>query len=119
MKTALCCVLLLLAPPALADGTIIGTVVDYESRRPFAGAVVTATSPHLQGEQTVVMDELGDYRLAQLPVGVYTLRIDWAGTSISRSDISVRLHRTVRINARMHFYPCLSATEHEYWDWAG
>lgn len=113
MKTALCCVLLLLllAAPALADGSIIGTVFDLGSSRPVAGVVVTATSPQLQGEQTVVTDEHGNYRLDQLPVGVYTLHIERGTASLSRSDISVRLHRTVRVNARMHDYEC--ATEQD------
>lgn len=115
MKTALCCVLLLLAAPALADGSIIGTFTDYDTRLPVAGVVVTVTSPQLMGEKTVVTDGQGNYRLDQLPVGIYSLRFEWGEMTLARSDISVRLHRTVRINAKMHSYQCISDTEHDYW----
>jgi len=61
---------------AYADSVIIGTVVSAENKKPVADVVVTATSPNLQGEQVVVTDAQGQYRIPQLPPGVYTLRFD-------------------------------------------
>ena len=43
---------------------------------PVADVVVTATSPALQGEQVVVTDASGLYRVPQLPPGTYTLRFE-------------------------------------------
>ena len=40
------------------------------------GRSVTATSPSLQGEQVVVTDSTGLYRVPQLPPGTYTLRFE-------------------------------------------
>ena len=109
MRVALCCTLLLLAMPALADGSIIGTVTDAQSKRPVAGVVVIATAPQLQGTRTVVTDMQGNYRLEQLPVGSYTLRFEgiYPGDPAVKyepftwANISVRLHRTLRFNMQM------------------
>src|SRR5262245_16476512 len=58
------------------NGVLTGTVVDSGSKKPIADAVVTVTSPALQGEQTVVTDSSGSYRIPNLPPGVYTMRVD-------------------------------------------
>lgn len=82
--------------------TIIGTVIDAQSRRPIADVVVTATSPNLQGEQTVVTDAQGNYRIPQLPPGVYTLRFENDSYKpYARSDIQLKLNRTIRVNVEM------------------
>ncbi|QRN94218.1 TonB-dependent receptor [Archangium violaceum] len=89
---------------ALAQGTsvLLGTVVDAASRKPVADVVVTATSPALQGEQTVVTDASGQYRIPQLPPGVYTLRFDReAYKPLSRENIGVRLDYSVRVNVEL------------------
>ena len=66
------------AAPAVAQGTAVltGTVLDSATKRPLADVVVTVTSPGLQGEQTVVTDSSGTYRIPNLPPGVYALRLD-------------------------------------------
>ncbi|WP_164019153.1 YfbK domain-containing protein [Pyxidicoccus trucidator] len=105
----LCGLLMLLAVPSLAQpaaGTpssvIIGTVIDAQSRQPIADAVVTATSPALQGEQTVVTDAKGNFRIPQLPPGVYTLRFEKEQFKpYARSDVQLRPNRTIRINAEL------------------
>ena len=52
--------------------------------------MVTATSPALQGEQIVVTDATGLYRIPQLPPGMYTLRLEKeAYRPFSRGDIQV------------------------------
>jgi Ca-activated chloride channel homolog len=102
LRSVLCCVLLLLSAPALADSVIIGTVVAADNKKPIADVVVTATSPNLQGEQVVVTDAQGNYRIPQLPPGVYTLRFDKESyRPFSRSDIPLRLDRTIRVNVEL------------------
>src|SRR4030095_11684149 len=70
---------MLLSPAALAQGStsvLTGNVIDSSTRAPVADVVVTATSPGLQGEQVVVTDASGLYRVPQLPSGTYTLRFE-------------------------------------------
>ena len=72
--------LLLLAGPASAqmasNAVLTGTVRDAQSKQPLENVVVTATSPALQGEQIVVTDKSGLYRLPQLPPGTYVIRFE-------------------------------------------
>ncbi len=94
---------LLLAAPVLAqNSTIIGTVIDTRSRQPVPDVVVTASSPNLQGEQTVVTDAQGNYRIPQLPPGIYTLRLEkeWY-KPYARSDLQLRPNRTIRVNVEL------------------
>jgi outer membrane receptor protein involved in Fe transport len=99
---------LLFGSVALAQSSssvIIGTVVNADpaaNKAPIADVVVTATSPNLQGEQTVVTDAGGQYRIPQLPPGVYTLRFDGPNFKpFARSDIQLRLNRTIRVNVEL------------------
>ncbi|AKF84448.1 von Willebrand factor A [Myxococcus fulvus 124B02] len=99
----LCGLLLLLAPLALAESsTIIGTVIDVESRQPLPDVVITATSPSLVGERTAVTDAKGEYRIPQLPPGVYTVRYEREHYKrYERGDVQLRLDRTLRIRVEM------------------
>lgn len=92
----------LAAAPAMAQGTAVlsGTITDAATKRPIADAVVTVTSPALQGEQTVVTDKSGSYRIPNLPPGDYSLRLE--GDSYkpySRGGITLRQNSTIRVNA--------------------
>jgi outer membrane receptor protein involved in Fe transport len=96
--------LLLWGTSAMAQGTavIVGKIINAADKQPVQDAVVTATSPSLQGEQVVVSDASGLYRIPQLPPGVYTLRVDRDGFSpFSRTDIQLRLDRTIRFNVEL------------------
>ncbi|MDY7229230.1 TonB-dependent receptor [Hyalangium rubrum] len=88
-----------------SSSVIIGTVINADpgsKQAPIPDVVVTATSPNLQGEQTVVTDASGQYRIPQLPPGVYTLRFDSSGFKpFTRSDIQLRLNRTIRVNVEL------------------
>ncbi|WP_342379272.1 TonB-dependent receptor [Myxococcus stipitatus] len=84
------------------SSTMIGTVIDSQSRQPVADVVVTATSPNLQGEQMVVTDAQGNYRIPQLPPGTYTLRFEKEQYKpYARSDVQLRLNRTIRVNVEL------------------
>lgn len=86
-------VLSLVAFSAFAAGSavITGTVTDAATKQPIADVVVTATSPNLQGEQVVVTDATGVYRIPQLPPGVYTIRLEKeAYKPYSRGDVTRR-----------------------------
>ncbi|RKH46542.1 TonB-dependent receptor domain-containing protein [Corallococcus sicarius] len=89
---------------AMAQGNsvITGTLQSAEDKRPLEDVVVTATSPQLQGERTVVTDKSGLYRIPQLPPGTYTLRMEGQGFHpFTRTDILLRNDRTIRFNAEL------------------
>ena len=62
---------------------MVGTVRD-PSNAVIAGATVEATSPALLGNRRVQTDDGGNFRLAQLPVGEYTLTVSARGFRTSR-----------------------------------
>src|SRR5262249_58252146 len=93
-----------LSPKALfaqqGAAVLTGTVVDASNNQPVADVVVTVTSPALQGEQTVVTDTSGLYRVPDLPPGVYTLRLDKEKFKpYAREAITLRADTTIRVNA--------------------
>ncbi|WAS89371.1 MULTISPECIES: YfbK domain-containing protein [unclassified Corallococcus] len=87
---------------AVGKSVIIGTVIDTETKKPLPDVVVTATSPSLVGEQTVVTDANGNYRIPQLPAGTYTLRFEKeAFKPYVRNELQLLLNRTIRVNVEM------------------
>jgi outer membrane receptor protein involved in Fe transport len=104
LARGLCLVAVLLGSGAFAQGTsvITGTIISAENKQPVPDAVVTVTSPALQGEQTVVTDKTGLYRIPQLPSGSYTLRVESeAFRPYSRGGITLRIDRTIRVNVEL------------------
>ena len=95
----------LCSPAALAQGAtsvLTGNVIDSSTKAPVADVVVTATSPALQGEQVVVTDASGLYRVPQLPPGTYTLRFEKETyRPYSRTAIDVASDRTLRLNVEL------------------
>ena len=84
------------------QGTLTGTVVDAATKAQVADVVVTATSPNLQGEQIVVTDSSGFYRIPSLPPGAYTLRFEKETYKpYSREGIELRADTTLRLNAEL------------------
>jgi outer membrane receptor protein involved in Fe transport len=85
-----------------ATSVLTGNVVDASTNAPVPDVVVTATSPSLQGEQVVVTDSTGLYRIPQLPPGSYTLRFDKETyQAYSRGGIEVAADRTLRLNVQL------------------
>jgi outer membrane receptor protein involved in Fe transport len=103
--TAVAAILTLRAHPAqaqLGNGTLTGKVVDASTHRVVPDVVVTATSPSLQGEQTVLTDKTGAFRLPNLPPGVYSLRYEVETyRPYSRGGITLRSTVTLRVDAEL------------------
>jgi hypothetical protein len=103
--------LLLVAPLALmfasvasaqTTGNIIGVVTDAQSGKPIVGALVVATSPASQGEQTAVTDKSGGFRFQLLSPGDYKLATSFDGYKpAERADLTVRVDKTIRANLSM------------------
>ena len=104
---------MLVSSVALAQAStsvLTGNVVDSGTKAPVADVVVTATSPSLQGEQVVITDATGLYRVPQLPPGTYTLRFEKESyRPFSRSGIEVAADRTLRLNVEL--LPEVAGTE--------
>lgn len=81
---------------------IIGTVIDTTSKQPIAGVNVTAISPILPEPKSTATGAQGDYRLAELPAGVYTLTYEHSAYKpYARIDFQLRINRTVRVNVEL------------------
>jgi hypothetical protein len=88
--------------PAAGQGltaSIIGQVTD-ESGAVLPGVTVTATSPALQVRQTTtITNEVGEYRLAPLPIGIYAVTFELAGfRPVRREEVQLTVGFTARID---------------------
>src|SRR4030095_10956641 len=81
--------------------SITGTVTD-PSGAAVAGATVTATSQERGLTYTAVTNDSGLYRIAQLPVGTYSLKVEKSGfASVSHPPFVLTLNQVVRIDVGM------------------
>jgi hypothetical protein len=81
------------------EAVILGRVTD-ESGAVLPGVTVTASSPSLQiGQVSDVTSPTGDYRLAALPIGTYTVEYSLPGfQTIRRPDIRLTAGFTAQID---------------------
>jgi hypothetical protein len=97
-------VVVMTGSPAAAQGTatIIGQVTDG-SGAVLPGVTVTVTSPALQvPEITTVTNEIGEYRLAPLPIGAFQLTFELGGfRSVQRQDIRLTVGFTARVDVTL------------------
>jgi Carboxypeptidase regulatory-like domain/TonB dependent receptor len=85
-----------------STSVLTGDVTDASTKAPVSDVVVTATSPSLQGEQVVVTDATGLYRVPQLPPGTYALRFEKESyRPFLRTNIDVAADRTLRLNVQL------------------
>ncbi|HEX2254222.1 MAG TPA: TonB-dependent receptor [Thermoanaerobaculia bacterium] len=88
--------LLVAAVPVLAQnpsGTLTGTVQD-DSGGSLPGVTVTATSPQLQGARTAQTDVNGNYKLAFLPPGTYTVTYELDGFATATREVKLSAAQT-------------------------
>ncbi|HYI10967.1 MAG TPA: carboxypeptidase regulatory-like domain-containing protein [Thermoanaerobaculia bacterium] len=78
-------------------GVLTGTVTSDGA--PLPGATVTATSPQLQGSRTSTSDANGNYNIAALPPGEYTVRVELQGLQTVTRTTRVTLSGTARVDA--------------------
>ena len=77
-----------MASAQVPTGTISGRVTDT-SGGVLPGVTVTASSPNLQGPREVVTSASGDYVLALLPPGTYTLEFVLTGFQAVKTELKV------------------------------
>jgi hypothetical protein len=86
-----------------ADGVITGQVRNAATKQPVPDVVITVTSPSLQGEQIVVTDGGGNFRIPQIPPGDgYLVRADKEQFKpFSRGGIKLTSGSTIRVNLEL------------------
>lgn len=83
---------------------ITGQVRNAATQAPIPDVVITVTSPALQGEQIVVTDAGGNFRVPQIPPGEgYTVAADGGAQfkPSSRGGIKLTSGSTVRVNIQL------------------
>ncbi len=81
--------------------SITGTVTD-PSGAAVAGATITATSQERGLSYTAVTNDSGLYRIGQLPVGTYSLKVEKSGfASVSHPAFVLTLNQIARIDVGM------------------
>lgn len=60
-------------------GIIAGSVKDSRTKSPLIEAVITVSSPALQGQKFALTDSTGFYKIANLPPGLYTVSFEMEG----------------------------------------
>ena len=80
------------------NGTLRGKVVD-EQGAAMPGVTVTASSPQALTPVVAVTDGTGEYRLANLPPGTYTLKVELTGFStLIREGILLRASANFQVD---------------------
>ena len=67
------------AAEAPATGLIAGRILAADTGRPVKGARVNVAAPEVPGGRAVLSDDMGLFRLGELPAGRYTLSVSKAG----------------------------------------
>ncbi|MBU8899661.1 TonB-dependent receptor [Corallococcus sp. M34] len=91
-------------PPSEARTTqaLTGHVVSGETKQSLPDVVVTATSPVLAEPRTTVTDAEGNFRIEDVPPGIYALRFEHSEYNPwLREEIILRPGRTPRINSEL------------------
>ena len=81
-------------------GTITGRVTDSQDL-PIPGVTVSATSPNLQGARETVSSGNGDFILALLPSGTYTVRFELTGFQRQERTVAVAPTQAVPLEVVM------------------
>jgi hypothetical protein len=80
----------------------VGRITDVTTKQPIEDVVVSAISPTIPGEQVVVSDRSGFYRLPGLSAGGFNLLFEKEGyRPHSRTNIVVRPNTETRVNVEL------------------
>jgi hypothetical protein len=85
---------------ATTNGTISGHVIDAQGLA-LHGVTVNARLPNLQGVQSVTTSENGDYALALLPPGEYTVSFALTGFQRVQKTIALAPTQSLPLDATM------------------
>src|SRR5947209_8690570 len=105
--TVLALVLSLFAMSASAQtfttGELAGTVTDVNGAA-VPGVTVTISGPNLLTPKTAVSDAEGNYRIQQIPPGIYTVTVEAAKdfAKFEQTDVAVNITKTSNVTVQLH-----------------
>ena len=104
-RSVLAALLAVLLPAAafaqgVPTGTLSGRVTDPGGLA-LPGAVVSVTSPALQGVRSATTSPNGDYILPFLPAGEYTVTIELTGFQKLEQKVRVQVAETIPLDAQL------------------
>jgi hypothetical protein len=76
------------------SGAIQGVVTDAATGEALAGVTVVVTSPSLQQAQTTFTDDAGQYKVTNLPPGLYQVNFYYADVTVRRTAVPVSINKT-------------------------
>jgi Carboxypeptidase regulatory-like domain len=79
---------------------VLGQVTDLTDQ-PMPGCTVIITGPNLDGAQTAITDDKGNYRVVGLPAGYYTVTFYYADQTIERTNIASREIEATQLDLSM------------------
>ncbi|MCX5746650.1 MAG: TonB-dependent receptor [Proteobacteria bacterium] len=83
-------------------GAIQGTVIDSKTGEVVAGVTVIATSASMQGTQTAITDEKGQYKINNLPPGDYLVTFYYADITLERGGIRVGIEKVTPVYQKLN-----------------
>lgn len=89
---------------AQSPASIAGYVKDSRSKTPLIEAVVTLSSPALDGQRFAITDSTGLYRVLNLPAGIYSVSFEMEGFRKYTQD-SVKLGNGMQIGVSFEMAP--------------
>ena len=90
------------ASAQLGRGALEGRVVDVATQQPLEDVAISASSPAAQGEQLVVTDAAGGFRIPNLPPGSYALRFEREGYHpYTLGEVQLRSGVTLRTDVEL------------------
>jgi outer membrane receptor for ferrienterochelin and colicin len=81
-------------------GTISGRIVDSQGLA-LPGVTVTVVGPNLQGNLSVVSTGNGDYIVARVPPGTYTVTFELSGFERQQKSVTVAISQALALNASL------------------
>ncbi|HEU0034940.1 MAG TPA: TonB-dependent receptor [Kofleriaceae bacterium] len=83
------------------SGAIQGTVTDSKTGEKLAGVTVTVTSTSMQGAQTAITDENGQYKISELPPGDYLVTFYYLELTVERAGVSVGVNKVTPVYQKL------------------
>ncbi len=103
-KILLPAILLFFISPIIAQkiATVKGSVKSASSKAPLIEAVITLSSPALEGSKIALTDSTGNYKITGLPPGVYSITFEMEGFKTSgKSEIEITDGAVVGVSIEM------------------
>src|SRR5690606_32702186 len=82
------------AAQTATTGAVQGVVTDAATGEPIAGVTVLVSSQALQGTQSAITDDRGQYKITNLPPGLYQVDFYFADLTVRRPGVPVSLNKT-------------------------